>query len=107
MVLSAPPLLSACVHKFFDLLGFRAGIELTLQYLLVTFPQGENFSLAPYSRRHGKPAPCRSLRRRSSSPKASVNIVKGFRVSSSPFGTRVLRRATLCASPPSSLPIAN
>src|SRR2546430_8421274 len=59
----------------------RAGIALTLQYLLVTFPQRENFSRAHYSRRHGKPAPWRSLLRKSSSPKASVNIVKGSRVS--------------------------
>src|SRR5260370_30367557 len=107
MILARLPELSSYVHNFSALLAFRVGIELTLQYLLVTFPQAENFSLAHYSRRHGKPAPCRSLLRKSSSPKASVNIVKGFRVSSSPFGTRVLRRATLCASPPSSLPIAN
>src|SRR6266436_4968697 len=72
----------------------RLRIELTVQYLLVTFPQRENFSHSLYLGRHGQPAPWRSLLRKSSSPKASVNIAKDFRASSSPCATQALRHAT-------------
>src|SRR2546425_11276603 len=99
--------LSCRVHKFSAVSVLGVGIGLTLQYLLVTFPQRENFSHSHYSRRHGKPAPWRSLLRKSFSPKASVNIVKDFRALSSPSETRESLRATSFASPRSSLPTAN
>src|SRR2546427_8963618 len=107
MTLRRLPELSCRVHKFSAVSVLGVGIGLTLQYLLVTFPQREIFSRTHYSRRHGKPAPWRSLLRKSSSPKASVNIVKGSRVSSSLCGTPALPRATSFASPPSFLPTAN
>jgi hypothetical protein len=40
--------LSSNVHNFAALAAFRVGKELTLQYLLVTFQQRENFSPADY-----------------------------------------------------------
>src|SRR6266513_4238698 len=71
------------------------------------FSTAEDFSHSHHSRRHGKPAQCRSLLRKSSSPKASVNIAKGFRASSSPCGTQGLRHATLSAYLRSFRPTAN
>src|SRR5207245_1558858 len=74
---SDPPALAAVVipRSYFSALSSSgAGIGLTLQYLLVTFPQREIFSHPFYSRRHGKPAPWRSLLRKSSAPKASASI---------------------------------
>src|SRR5712692_6942943 len=106
-IVPRPPELSSRIHNFSAPPTIRVGFELTLQYLLVTFPQRENFSRALYSRRHGKPALWRSLLRRSSSPKASVNIVKDFRASSSPSETRESPRATSSASPRFFLPTAN
>src|SRR6266571_3930959 len=71
------------------------------------FSTAEKFLHSHHARRHGKPAPWRSLRRRSSSPKASVNIVKDSPVSSLPFATRGLPPATSFASLRSSLPTVN
>jgi hypothetical protein len=48
MILPRLPELSSRVHNFAALAVFGVGNALTLQYLLVTFPQRENFSRAHY-----------------------------------------------------------
>src|SRR3981081_3924092 len=47
---SVPSELSSHIHNAAPLAAFNVGIELTLQYLLVTFPQREIFSHSHYTR---------------------------------------------------------
>ena len=45
MILPRPPELSSPIHNFCALATFRVGNALTLQYLLVTFPQRKIFRI--------------------------------------------------------------